>query len=176
MGSARGTEAYLAVGSNIDPETNVVAALVMLAAETTVTGVSTFYRTPPLARPEQDCYVNGIWRIVTPLGARDLKFSLLRPVERRLGRVRTPDAHAPRTIDLDIALFGDEVIDETDLRVPDPGIVERPFLAVPLLELAPQLRLPGTGVRLADQPVSHRTGALEAMPALTIRLREVIRT
>ncbi len=136
------TRVLVAVGSNIEPERNIPAALEMLTHHARLTGVSTFYRTAPLDRPEQPPFLNGAVRIETRLTARALKFDVLRAIEGRLGRVRTQDAYAPRTIDLDIALYGDSVIDEPDLRVPDPDIRERSFLAIPLLELEPDLVLP----------------------------------
>ena len=167
-------EAFIAVGSNIEPLRNVPAALEMLLEHVRVTAVSTMYRTAPLGRPEQAPFVNGVWRIETALDARELKFTVLRGIEARLGRVRTEDAYAARPIDLDIALFGEAVIDEPDLVVPDPDITLRAFLAVPVVELAPDLRLPGTEGRLADEPMCRDTGGLEALPDLTEQLRERI--
>lgn len=168
----RAVEAFIAVGSNIEPERNIPAALEMLREAVCVTAVSTMYRTAPLGRPEQPPFVNGVWRVRTRLGARELKFAVLRRIEARLGRVRTGDARAARPIDLDIALFGDAVINEPDLVVPDPDILQRPFLAVPLVELAPGVRLPGTDVLLAEQPVCRDAGGLEPLAGLTERLRE----
>lgn len=167
-------EAFIAVGSNIEPLQNVPAALEMLLEDVRVTAVSTMYRTAPLGRPEQPPFVNGIWRIETALEARELKFTLLRGIEARLGRVRTDDAYAARPIDLDIALFGEAVIDEPGLVVPDPDIRERPFLAVPLVELSPGLRLPGMEDKLADAPVCRDVSGLQPLPELTEQLRERI--
>jgi len=128
-------QAFIAVGSNIEPEHHIRLALEQLARHVTITGLSTFYRTPPLHRPEQPTFINGVVRIETAIPARALKFEVLRTVESRLGRVRTVDKYAPRTIDLDIVLYGSQVIAEPDLRIPDPDLRARPFLAVPLLEL-----------------------------------------
>ena len=165
-------EAFIAVGSNIDPERNIAAALDLLMEQVAVTGVSTFYRTAPLGRPEQPPFLNGVWRVETSMGPRDLKFGVLRCIEAALGRVRTQDRYAPRTIDLDVAAYGTEEIDEPDLIVPDPDIKSRPFLAVPLAELAPGMALPGMGERVAELPAASKTEGLEPMPALTERLRE----
>jgi 2-amino-4-hydroxy-6-hydroxymethyldihydropteridine diphosphokinase len=164
-------EAFVAVGSNIEPERNIAAALDMLMECVAVTGVSTFYRTAPLGRPEQDPFLNGVWSIETSAGARNLKFAVLRRIEAELGRLRTADRYAPRTIDLDVAVYGREAIDEPDLVVPDPDIAVRPFLAVPLAELAPGLELPGTGIRVGDLPAASATEGLEAVPEFTGRLR-----
>ncbi len=94
---------------------------------------------------------------------------MLRPIEAALGRVRGRDKCAARTIDLDVALYGDEVID-----VPAPDMRERPFLAVPLLELAPDLRLPDTGERLAGLPVARRANELTPTCELSAKLRRMI--
>lgn len=141
---------YIAFGSSIDPEQNIPDALDLLNARCAVLAVSRMYRSRALDRPGDPDFVNGVCEVRTALPPRALKYDILREIERRLGRVRTKDAYAPRTIDLDIALYRDAVIEEPGLAVPDPDIASRPFLAVPLLELAPDLVLPGTGVRLAD--------------------------
>ncbi|MFO7958873.1 MAG: 2-amino-4-hydroxy-6-hydroxymethyldihydropteridine diphosphokinase [Candidatus Brocadiia bacterium] len=165
---------FLAVGSNIEPERNVRRALELLIKHVHVAATSTFYRTAPLRRPQDPPFANGIWRIETDTGPRPLKFDVLRGIEDELGRVRTADAYAPRTIDLDIAVYGEQRIEDEDLVIPDPDILERPFLAVPLLELAPDLRLPGTDRPLRQYPVSERTDELEPMRGLTEQLKETL--
>ena len=166
---------YIAVGSNIDPERNVPAALDRLMAHVAVEAVSTHYRTEPLGRPDQPPFVNGVWEVAADRDARTLKSDVLRAVEASLGRVRSADKYAARPIDLDIAVYGDLVMEEEDLVVPDPDIRERPFIAVPLLELARDLRLPDTGERLASLPVVRQTGGLEPLADLTEMLRGRIR-
>jgi len=84
------------------------------------------------------------------MAPRDLKFGLLRRIEADLGRVRTADKYAARTIDLDILLYGDRIIDQPDLKVPDPDLRERAFLIVPLAELAPDVVLPDDGRAAAE--------------------------
>lgn len=143
-------EAFVAVGSNIAPHENIVRAMEALLRRVPVFAVSTFYRTPPIGRPEQDAYRNGVFGLRTSMAPRDLKFEVLRVVERDLGRVRSEDAFAPRTIDLDLAIHGDCVEHSEELELPDPDIRTRAFVAVPLLELAPTLRLPDTGEPLAE--------------------------
>jgi 2-amino-4-hydroxy-6-hydroxymethyldihydropteridine diphosphokinase len=143
-------EALIAVGSNIDPEKNIEHALVLLDRQCPIRGISTFYRTPPVARDGQPDFLNGACRCETTHSPRSLKFEVLREIERTLGRERTDDAHAPRPIDLDIALMGGLVVDEDGLQIPDPDIAERAFLAVPLFELAPEAINPATHQSLAD--------------------------
>lgn len=172
-------QAFVGVGSNIEPRRNIQAALVRLARRVRVTGVSTFYRTPALDRPDQPAFLNGVWRIETDLAPRALKLDVLRGIERSLGRVRTADRYAPRTIDLDLLLYGDLTVDEPDLRIPDPDIRKRPFIVVPLLELAPDLVMPDTGLppaRVARDPMPPGAGeALDADPDFTKVLQSKVR-
>jgi dihydroneopterin aldolase/2-amino-4-hydroxy-6-hydroxymethyldihydropteridine diphosphokinase len=173
-------EAYVAVGSNIDPENNIRAALAKLRRQVRVTAVSTFYRTPFLppkgqraaAPPEQPPYVNGVWRIETDKDPRALKTQVLQRIEEDLGRRRGADKYAPRTIDLDLAVYGDRVLNEPGLQVPHPEIRERPFVAVPLLEIAPDLVLADTGEPLASLPVTRRTEDMQTLGEFTVDLRE----
>ncbi len=164
--------AFIAVGSNIDPEENILAALDQLRRHVRVTAVSTFYRTAPIDRPEQAPFINGVWRIETAAPPRDLKFVVLRGIETRLGRVRTDDEYAARTIDLDILLYDQAVINEADLHVPDPDIRRRPFIAIPLLECEPGLVLPDSGEPLASLVAPGDRGGLEAAVGLTESLRK----
>lgn len=163
--------AYVAVGANIAPEHHIPEALVRLAGTVELQAVSTFYWTEPLGGKDQPAYLNGVAALDTTLTARALKFDVLRPTEASLGRIRTADAYAPRPIDLDIAVFGAQVWHEPDLRIPDPEIRERPFVAVPLLELAPDLTFPDTGEEL--RAVVEKMGAphQEAAEAFTKELR-----
>jgi dihydroneopterin aldolase/2-amino-4-hydroxy-6-hydroxymethyldihydropteridine diphosphokinase len=138
------------VGSNIDPEDNIRRAIALIKEKARITGVSSFYLTEALLRPGQPPYYNGVLEISVDLGPLELKNGLLRGIEERLGRVRTKDAHGPRTIDLDIILYDDMVFEGEGLKLPSPEILERVFVAVPLSELAPEVVLPGSGVRLKE--------------------------
>jgi 2-amino-4-hydroxy-6-hydroxymethyldihydropteridine diphosphokinase len=162
------SRAYLAVGSNLDPEDHVRRALRLLREAVSVTAISTFYRTPPRGRPEQPDFLNGVVEVETDLPPRELRAGL-REIEARLGRVRTADKFAARTIDLDLIVYAN-VKDELDL--PDPEIAERNFLAVPLAELAPELRLPGRGETLAELAAALPRAGLTPQPAYTRELRE----
>jgi len=169
-----GTNAFVAVGSNIEPLTNIPAALRFLMGQVEVTGTSTFYRTQPLGRANQPVFVNGVWRISTTLEPHALKYIVLRQLEEALGRVRTEDRYADRTIDLDLVLYGDVVSDEPGLVLPDPDILQRPFLAVALVELEPELAVGGTHLRLADMPVSRMRDGMEPLHELTEALRRMV--
>ncbi len=126
--------AFIAVGSNIEPEQNISAALTMLKEVVRVRASSIFYRTEPLGERRQPDFVNGVWHVHTVLSPARIKNDVLKPIESELGRVRTDDKFAPRTIDLDLVLYGALVTAGDDLTLPHPD-VNRPFVYVPILEL-----------------------------------------
>lgn len=165
------TEAFVGVGSNVDPETNVPEGLRRLGAATRLLGVSTFYRTAPIGSPGSPFFVNGVVRIETDLAPRVLQFEVLRGIEAAAGRVRSADRNAPRTLDLDLLVCGDAVVREADFVLPAPELFERPFVAWPLFELAPDLRLPGDGRRLGEVAGEMSREGMEPLPELTRRLR-----
>ena len=167
-------QVLIAFGSNIDPEQNLPRALKLLARHVPVQAVSTVYRTAPVGRPEQDPFYNGAALVETDISPRDLKFSVLRGIEQALGRRRTADRYAARTIDLDIALYGDLVVDEPDLQIPDPDIPRRPFLSVPLAELAPQMKMSGTDLTLSDLAAQHGREGMTALGGFTAQLRRQV--
>ena len=141
------TRAYVGLGANLgDRERTLRAAVDALAAETgiEVVSVSTLRETEPLGVGEQPRFLNGAVELETTLTARELRERLL-AVEQRFGRVRIPGEHGPRTLDLDLLLYGDETIDEPGLTVPHPRVHERRFVLEPLAELAPGLVVPGRG-------------------------------
>lgn len=164
--------AYIAVGSNIDPETNILLAMDRLQDFVKVSATSRFYKTEPMERPGQPLFVNGVWKIRSPYEARDLKFRILRAIETDLGRLRTEDRHAPRTIDLDLVLFGDQVIDEPGLGIPDRDIYRRSFVAVPLMELDPNLVLPDTRQPLSSLPVVTQKPNMVPLPDFSDHLQQ----
>src|SRR5512143_1899534 len=122
--------AFVGIGSNIDPAQNVRAALRCLARQTRLVAISTVYLTEPLGRPEQAPYYNCVAEIATDVPPTELKYGMLRGIEDALGRRRTQDKYAPRTIDLDLLAYGDLVLDTEGMRLPDPDILQRPFLAI----------------------------------------------
>jgi 2-amino-4-hydroxy-6-hydroxymethyldihydropteridine diphosphokinase len=172
---------FVGVGSNIDPEHNVVGALKLLGGKVTIVAVSTFYRTEPIGSPPE--YVNGVVEVRTEIEPSELKHEVLRSVEQSFGRVRNAEKNSPRTIDLDLLLYGQRVVEQEALRLPDPDITERPFLFLPLFELAPELLLPGLEIKISDLAKSYSNpGAgvtarpvepvkMEALEAFTGRLR-----
>jgi 2-amino-4-hydroxy-6-hydroxymethyldihydropteridine diphosphokinase len=141
------TRAYVGLGSNLgDRERMLHAAVDALGAEQgiDVVAVSTLRETEPVGVGEQPLFLNGAVALETALPAGELLDRLL-AVERCFGRVRVEGEHAPRTLDLDLLLYGDEEIDEPGLTVPHPRLHERRFVLEPLGELAPGLVVPGHG-------------------------------
>lgn len=164
---------YIGVGSNIEPEANIAAAFRLLRQRARIVAISTFYRTDPLGSgggaPE---FYNGVVKLETDIEPRDLKYSVLRQIEETLGRHRGPDRYAPRTIDLDIILYGNVVVREPGLAIPDPDVRTRPFIAVPLAELAPDLELPDSGTTAREIARQMQTESMSALDEFTQALRQ----
>ena len=142
--------AFIALGSNLgDPAGQIRSALRALdkLPDTRLVRRSSFYRNPPEGGLDQPEFVNAVARIETRLGPRALLDRLLE-IERAHGRARDYP-NAPRTLDLDIVLYGDGVVREPGLAIPHPRMLERVFVLAPLAEIAPDAVVPGRG-RVAD--------------------------
>ncbi len=140
-------EAFIGLGSNLgDPVKQLCFAVDGLdnLRDTELTNVSGFYKNPPLGRMIQPDYVNAVVRVETGLDAEEL-FSNMEDIEVALGRPNRRKRWDSRIIDLDLLLYGREVIDSDKLKVPHPGISSRAFVLLPLLEVAPVLEVPGLG-------------------------------
>ena len=148
---------FLSLGSNVgDREGNLRSAIEHLR----VLRASPIYETEPVDYTDQPWFLNLVVEIETDLAPLELLAATSR-IEQELGRVRTV-AKGPRTIDIDILLYGDEVIDQPGLQIPHPRMAERRFVLAPLADLAPDLR----------HPIMHQTirEMLAAAPPETIRL------
>jgi 2-amino-4-hydroxy-6-hydroxymethyldihydropteridine diphosphokinase len=165
--------AYLGIGSNIEAERNIQRGLALLAQAVRVTALSTLYRTPAQDRPDDPPFTNAVAAVETALSPRALK-EALRSIEEAVGRRRAADKYAPRTLDLDIIWYDNNNYTDDAVMLPDPEISHRPFLAIPLAELAPELILPN-GMRVRDVAVSFHGAVLEPLPALTAQLRKDLR-
>ena len=137
--------AYVGLGSNLgDREETLQRALELLGEQVRVLAVSSFRETEPWGYADQPPFLNGAAEVETDLGPRGL-LDVLLDVERALGRLRTEERYGPRTVDLDLLLYADEILDEPGLTVPHPRLHERRFALEPLVELAPDLVVPGRG-------------------------------
>lgn len=135
---------YLGLGSNMgDSQAYLQRAVELLNAhpEIKVERVSPFLETEPVGYLSQPNFLNGVLRAVTSLSPQGL-LTATQSIENRLGRIRTV-RWGPRTIDIDILLYGDLVLESAKLTIPHPRMQERAFVLLPLAMLAPELRLPG---------------------------------
>ncbi len=163
-----GTVAFLGLGSNLgDRLTNLQGAVDLLHGEPglRVVASSRVWETVPVGGPPQPDFLNAVIRVETDLSARDLLDAAHR-VEERLGRVRK-ERWGARSIDIDVLLYDEESIDESDLVVPHPRLTQRAFVLLPLLELVADPVLPD-GSRLRDQRV-NTAGVVPSAPPLAVR-------
>ena len=138
--------AYVAIGANLrDPVQQVMAGVEALAMlpNTRLAAVSPLYRSAPVGYADQPDFVNGVAKIETALAPRELLDALL-GIERGFGRVREVK-NGPRTLDLDIVLYGDTQVNEPGLVIPHPRMQERAFVVVPLADIDPDQIVPGLG-------------------------------
>ena len=142
--------AYLSLGSNIDPEKNLQAAVRELGRFGRVLRVSRVWQSPAVGGPGQPDYLNAALLLETALLAEDLKKHGIAAVEALLGRVRGRDRNAPRTIDIDIMFFDSGHLCLGYRNIPDQEVLERPFVAISLAEIAPDYIHPVTGDSLAE--------------------------
>lgn len=142
----------LTLGSNIEPEKNLLEALAILAHELDIEKVSGIYEGEAVGAPGTPRFLNAAIRVQTDRSPAELKSEVIRPLEARLGRIRTSDSNAPRTIDVDIAVVGDLVVldPEAGLDIPDPGILRWAHVALPLRDVAPAFLHPVEGVSLQE--------------------------
>lgn len=156
--------AHIAFGGNVgDVKDNLRRALTAVARlpQTRLVRVSSLYRTAPVGVLDQPPFVNGALEVVTALEPRALLTALL-AVEQDFGRTREL-RWGPRTVDLDIALWGPRVVREADLQIPHPRLRERAFVLVPLTEIAPDAVDPETG-----SPVAALLAALGPTPGVEL--------
>jgi 2-amino-4-hydroxy-6-hydroxymethyldihydropteridine diphosphokinase len=158
----------ITLGANLNAEHNLREAVRRLAARVRLLAVSPVYETPPVGRTDQPNFLNAAALLETNLTAADLKAQVLGAIEQELGRVRTADKNAPRPIDLDIAFFGDQILDLGSRHIPDPDILKHPHLARPLADLAPQMRHPETGETLAEIARRLPSGGLTPRPDISL--------
>ena len=148
-------DAYIGLGSNLDdPEQQILDAMDELDCipESWLAMTSSLYVSAPMGPQNQPDYVNAVALIRTVLEPIHL-LDELQAIENRHGRLRE-QRWGPRTLDLDLLLYGDQVIDVPRLTVPHPGLAERAFVLYPLAEISPDLHVPGLGVVTALRDVS----------------------
>lgn len=142
------TTAYLLTGSNLGNRKDFLQEACDLLSQRAGKCMSTssFYETTPWGKTDQPSFLNQAIQLETNLSPEDLLKALLK-IELDLGRIRT-EKYGPRTIDIDILLYGNEIIEQPQLQIPHPQLANRRFALLPLLELNPQLVHPVTGVSI----------------------------
>ncbi len=156
----RGVSVIVGLGSNLDDRNeNMGRALDLLRelAGVSVLRVSSWRETDPVGGPPQGKYLNAVAEVETEIAPREL-LARFHEIEADLGRVRTV-RDGPRPIDLDILLYGDEMIKEPGLEIPHPRMLEREFVLEPLAELAPERRHPLTGNTVREHWRAFRASA-----------------
>ena len=140
-------DAFVALGSNLaNPPAQLRRATIALGRlpDTRFVAGSRWYRTAPVGDADQPQYLNAVVHLRTALAPYTLLGALLL-IESAQGRIRGPERWGPRTLDLDLVLYGDIVLDDPRLTLPHPRLHERRFVLEPLAELAPDLEIPGRG-------------------------------
>jgi 2-amino-4-hydroxy-6-hydroxymethyldihydropteridine diphosphokinase len=155
---------YIGIGSNQgDPLENCRRAVEGIASDgrNRLVQCSSFYRTEPVGKRDQDWFVNGVVLVDTSLGPEEMLEFLL-SLEKKMGRIRS-ERWGPRIIDLDILVCGEEVIENERLQIPHPRLHERRFVLIPLREISPDLRHPRLG-KTISQILSELEGEEKVLP------------
>lgn len=168
------TVAFLALGSNINPEKNILDAARLLAEHVKIIKSSKIYITEPLQGRVQTEYWNCVLKIETDIEPSRLKQEVLRSIESELGRTRTLDKYASRTMDIDLILYEDLQVRTDDMIIPDPAIRERAFLAVPLCEVQPDLAMPDTKEAICEIAKKLGTKGMTELKEATKALEQLI--
>jgi 2-amino-4-hydroxy-6-hydroxymethyldihydropteridine diphosphokinase len=150
--------AVISLGSNIDKEKNLPAAVSLLVSKCKPISVSSVYETAPAGQKEQPKFWNAAVLVETDFGPEELREFVLAPIETKLKRIRTTDKNASRTIDVDLTLFNDEIIDLDETHhIPDPDLLRFIHLAKPVSDLIPDARHPETGQSFEEIALSLQT-------------------
>lgn len=160
-----GQNAYVGIGSNLDDPIRQVQSAMRAVGHLSASGIahcSSLYRSAPLGPEDQPDYINAVVQITSTLPASEL-LAALQQIEVEHGRIRSGERWGPRILDLDLLVFGSQVIDQEGMQVPHPRIRERNFVLLPLMELAPDLEVPGQGrvAVLVEQLASDAHGWIE---------------
>jgi 2-amino-4-hydroxy-6-hydroxymethyldihydropteridine diphosphokinase len=162
---------FISAGSNIEPEKNICRGIEELSSELEIIAISSAIWTPPIGPAIQDEYLNCVVMAQCSIPPLHLKYRVLRRIEAMTGRKRTADRFAPRTLDLDILLFGNRRYDGRRLKIPDPDIYTRQFLPFLISELNPELIMPDTGIKISSLVSSKDFNVDEE---LTKKLRKLV--
>ncbi len=169
--------AHLGLGSNLAPDLYIVRAVLDIRARMEVLAASRFYRNPPYPPSQgrgQPEFVNGVLFVRVRSGLNELRYGILRDIESRLGRIRVSDPFADRVIDLDLLTFRSESDACDEKTWVNPGILHSPYWAVPLAELAPDIRVPGLELALCQHAAAMKGPELVCLQSLTAEIRRLL--
>lgn len=164
-------QAFIALGSNIQPERHLPEATSLLRILGPLLAVSRAYLSKPVGGREQPDFLNAAVLVEVAEEPTVIR-AMLREIESGLGRIRTEDKYASRTIDLDLVLLGDRV--DREFPLPDPDILTREHLAAPLADLAPDFCHPITEEALGSIAARLRSGKLQRQPKVSQRLVDLV--
>jgi 2-amino-4-hydroxy-6-hydroxymethyldihydropteridine diphosphokinase len=156
--------AWLLLGSNIQPERNLPGAVAAIGRTESILAVSSVWQSPPADGSDQADYWNAAVQIRTAKSPAEIHSAVIGPIERLLGRLRSADKFAPRTIDIDLALYDDLAGEFSGRTLPHPDILQRAYAALPLAEISPEKLHPING-----EPLKAIAGRLRSA---AIRRRE----
>lgn len=151
--------AYLSLGSNIEPENNLPQAVALLNQFGMVKATSSVWQTAAVGFTAQPDFLNAAVLLETPLSAETLRLQAITQIENALGRVRTENKNGPRPIDIDIMLFNHDVLKLGRRRIPDPELLERSFVAIPMAEIAPEYVHPEVNTTLEEISLNFDSAA-----------------
>jgi len=154
--------AYLGLGSNLgDREENIARALDGLSKKVKVEQVSSLYDTSPVGNTEQPRFLNAVCKISTELSPKKL-LAFAKAIEKKLGRQIPPFPNAPRIIDIDILLYGNQTLQTPSLTIPHPRMFERAFVLVPLAQIAGDLLITNNSQTISQlvEKVSGKEGVI----------------
>jgi len=152
--------AWLLLGSNIRPERNLPRAVASIAKQETLLAVSSVWQSPPSDGSDQPDYLNAAILIRTAKSPAEIYTDVIAPIEQSLGRVRTADKFASRTVDIDLAMYDDSVEDFYGRKLPHPDILKRAYAALPLAEISPDKIHPETSEPLKNIAERLRNGSI----------------
>lgn len=167
---------YLSLGANIEPAKNLPAAVRLLAEMTRLVAVSSVWKTAPVGLTNQPDFLNAAAIVESELTALAFKQQIINSIEQQLGRLRQGNKNAPRPIDIDIMLFNQQILKVGRRHIPDAEILERPFVAIPLAEIAPDYCHPEVGQTLADiaQRFSLDSQTMKFQPKISRLLKKIV--
>jgi len=152
------SQAFIALGSNIDAERNLPAAVRELLRYGTIQKISSVWETAPVGFLDQPHFLNAVLLLQTRLNIFEIRTEMIPQIEKKLLRIRDPlNKNGPRTIDVDLAMYDATVQKDNNFHLPDPDILTRPFLAGLLAEIAPQFVHPTEDRTLSE--IAHNIPA-----------------